>query len=328
MNDYLGFPLLGWLSRFTTIRSHDNQDNIYADCMFCKGEAKLAASKLHNIFRCYKCYEGGYCRSIWKGTCNLPRMVMLLEQCSYGKALSRISELSGTIIQTQIITNTRPPKPEHIWPQESMWLRECSQTNPGRLMLQRRSVDHLIQDARYCVTGKYGERVLLPAHYFDSIKGFEAKATYPDQKPKTLYPEWFRTGESIYTTKNWDWNQDFAVITESILDAETLGCNTIGLYGSFMKVSQFELILNLRRKGISTLVWMLDEDALKKSLKAILTHASIFFQNFVVKMPFREDPNSLGRDLCWKLVTTAWKLESESDIIKILLNIDNSGHII
>jgi hypothetical protein len=326
MRDYLGFPLLGWLSQHTKIRSHDNPDNIYADCPFCHGESKLAASKLHNIFRCYKCYEGGYCRSTWKGTCNLPKMIMLLEHCSYQAALAKIDKLSGKQILTKIETTVRPQKPVIVWPEESLWLKDCSMENPGSKMLRRRGVEHLISDAKYCVTGRYEQRVLLPAHYFGTLKGFEAKSTHPDQKPKTLYPEWFRTGESIYTTKRWDWSKDFVVITESILDAETLGCNAIGLYGSFLKISQFELILEMRRKGISTLVWMLDQDALKKSLRAIIQHSNIFFQNFVALLPFQEDPNSVGRDMCWELVSKAIGLRSDDDIIQILLNhIDRAG---
>jgi hypothetical protein len=297
------FPLKSWIGKHTRIRSSEGPDNIYADCPFCGGYSTLACSKILKVFRCFRCYEGGHARDKWKGTSGLTKMFMLLEQCSYEEALVKLSSLSYTVGASPEPKRQEPPRA--FWPKDSIQLAECSSSNPGRLMLRRRGVEHLVDHARYCGEGQYTDRVILPGHWFGIIKGYEAKAIYPVQKPKALYPKWFYTGENLYSTYNWDWSKPYAVITESIIDAETLGVNAIGLYGSVLKDAHIALLLELKRKGLSNLIWMLDADAAQKAFRMILTKTSAFFLNFYALLPNNEDPNSIGRTEAWNRVSNA-----------------------
>jgi hypothetical protein len=307
------FDVVSWISQYTKVRSKGH-DNCYADCPFCKGESTLAISRRLNIFRCFRCYDGGHCREIWRGTCNLTKMMMLLENISYREAKEKVANLQGLTFKP---TQTERPKIEPLFP-ESFPLKECHFLNPGRLMLAKRGVSHLVDSSSYCPIGTYHDRVILPTNYLGQLTGFEAKAIYPSQRPKALYPNWFRTGETFYTTQRWDESESFLVITESVLDAETLGINAIGLFGSYLKDAQFELLLKLRETGKTDLVWMLDSDAMQKSIRFILTKTLPFFTNYITKLPRGEDPNSLGRDKCWSLVSRAKEIKGEEDFLDVL----------
>jgi hypothetical protein len=316
--DFSGFPIKNYLSNFTTLRSDNSVDNSTWDCPFCGGKSTFVASHLRYIFRCYRCFEGGYCSDIWKGTCGLPQLIRILEKCSYPEAFSKINFLRG-IPDTFSSRPQRPKLERDFWPRGTIPMSDCSPSNPGRLMLRRRGVEHLCEHCFYSMGGKYNERVLIPALWSGEVIGFEAKNIYPSQVPKTLYPDWFRKGEYLYSTHNWDRSSDFCVITESILDAETLGVNAIGLYGSSLNSVQFSLLLQLRSKGIKRLVWMLDADALKKEVKMIVRQSSSFFTNYISMLPIGEDPNSIGRSKAWEAVSKAALISGEEDLLALLL---------
>jgi hypothetical protein len=307
------FPLINWLSQYTKIRSSEGEDNIYADCPFCHGQSTLAASRDNYHFRCFRCYEGGHCRDIWEGQCWLPKMIMLLERVSYHEAKRRVERFVGVTL----------PKPteqrEEHWPREMFKIKNCSNMNPGKLMLERRKVEHLAEHSYYIVNGHYADRVLLTTQWFGKTTGFEAKACYPVQSPKALYPSWFRTGENLYGTREWDWKLDFAVITESILDAETLGSNSVGLFGSSLKAGQLKLLLELRKRGLRRLVWLLDADAIKKAIGIIFKETNLWFTNYIAPLAGKEDPNSIGRDRSWEAVSRAQEVNSELELLPYFL---------
>jgi hypothetical protein len=145
------------------------------------------------------------------------------------------------------------------------------------------------------------------------VVGFDAKS-YVSAKPKSLFPEWQEKG-AMYVTRAWDWSKDFAVITESVLDAETLGSNAIGILGSVLRPAQLIHLRRLRKK-ISRLVWFLDGDAWRKQNRAVFRLTSMF-DNFLVPLDFGEDPNDLGRSRCWEQVRRAIPVRNDSDLIRI-----------
>jgi hypothetical protein len=158
----------------------------------------------------------------------------------------------------------------------------------------------------------YANRWILPCHYFGELTGFEAK-TYGNGKPKSLFPEWFRPDSTVYTT-TWDVDQDFCVITESIFDAETLGSNAIGIFGSVLRHGQLQKLLEMRNTcRLRRLVWFLDPDAVKKQTRAIVTKTLPHFTNYIVRSEY--DPNDTGSTKCWKLVKNSIPVASARDIL-------------
>lgn len=312
------FPVVRWLSKHTEVFDTGGGDNVYANCPWCFSEGHkktLAVSTVHKIFRCFRCFEGGHHQSEWKGTCNLVKMIMLLEQIRFAQAKSLIFELSGL---PEPIRRERQKAPQQLIPTEAVQISKCHPQAECIQELHKRRLDHLLDKIYFCPTGKYSYRFILPATWMGSLEGFEAKGISKSQEPKALYPEWFFTGEHLYSTK-WDDKLDFAVITESIFDAETLGTNAIGLFGSYLKEGQLALLNELRHQGISRLVWMLDGDAIKKAIRQILGKTSGIFDNYIALLQKPEDPNSIGHNEAWQRVVDSRPVASVSDVLDLLL---------
>jgi hypothetical protein len=320
MNGYGG--ITDWLSTKGLTLCSTSDRRFYYSCPFCFGHSKLSFDAQWGSFLCFRCYEGYHCRDIWPGRTDLVGMVMLLEHVPYWQALLRVESLVGRSYAPTDYAPCRLERPDNIWPKGSRPLEDFSDEGcPARRLLSQRGIPHLMPYARYSIEYPYRDRLLLEHHWFGSTpQGFEAKRVYSHQQPKTLYPPWFRTGEHLYGTRSWDWAKPFAVITESILDAETLGTNAVGLFGSSLKESQFELLLGLRQHGTRDLIWFLDGDALRKSLGMLLRRSTLmFFTNWVVRCPLGEDPNSLGHSRAWGLVSQATQVSNEEDALPLLL---------
>lgn len=301
----LRFPISKWLSAITKV--HDSGGaNITIDCPVCKGRRKLAINRVTKLSQCFKC-RAGFGRSEWDGTANLPKLIQVLTGVSYSQAwaiIFRESAGSSDIVLA-------PTAQEQTWsrPDDEVPAWSLSPQNDAIVALHRRGLTHLIRHITVCFSGKYRYRWILPCRYFEQELGWEAKS-FVGHEPKSLFPSWFRTSQAIYTTYQWDKSADFAVVTESIFDAETLGCNAIGLFGSELSDGQLAKLVQLRNTGITRLVWFLDADAIIKQAKAIVRKTSIFFENLVVNVPQGQDPNQLGRNTCWKLVSEARSFSS------------------
>ena len=122
-------------------------------------------------------------------------------------------------------------------------LNAIPKTDPSVRYLHNRGVQHLVSSSYVCIDGPYRGRILLPAMWLNELMGFEAKS-YAGKKPKSLFPDWFLTSATVYTTRRWDNNLPFCVVTESIIDAETLGVNAIGLYGSTLSWAQWNCLIH------------------------------------------------------------------------------------
>lgn len=303
------FPKAQWLSNHTAISDTGGQ-NFYADCPFCLQKRKLGVDRVKGVFHCFYCYEGGHAdQSIWTGACDLVKMVSLLEHISMGKAIHFIYNYVG--MDTPIV---KQEIPKQLIPEEAIPLRSVDAYHRSVCFLGTRGLGHLLANVYVAVREKYQGRLILPAYWLGETVGFEAK-TYTGQSPKALYPTWFHTSDYIYTTLSWD-DSDSVIITESIFDAETFGTNAIGLYGSSLKEGQLSRLLELKALGINKLIWALDWDAWKKQARYLLANTSGIFNNYVVNIPERKDPNSLGREGCMDLLDTAMPANTELQLIE------------
>lgn len=266
------------------------------------------------MFRCFKCdeNEGGQGGSTWNGKAGLPKMMMILEKITFHEAVKKIYAESGFPDPPFI----KQDAPQELIPKEAIPLTKAHPTDPTVKYMLKRWMSHLIPYSYVCMTGQYRGRIILSTNQHGILTGFEAK-TYTKQKPPSLFPDYQDTWSSFYTTRSWDWSKDFLVLTESIFDAETLGVNAVGLYGSSLKDGQFAELLTSKARGIKKLVWLLDWDAWKKQSKMILARTLGIFDNYVCNLPEGTDPNALGRDKCWDLVSKAELVRDEFDLVEL-----------
>lgn len=303
------FPILHWAERHFEFEDTGNL-NIYANCPICGGKKSLGIEREKKIFHCFKCdpNEGGCGGTTWNGKVGLVRAVMLFENLRFPDAKRLIFSLAGFPEPKW----TPRERPKEILPKSLIPLNSSVICEPARNELTRRHCPHLVSISYITDIPRYRGRIIIPTRFLDEDTGYEAKA-YTGRTPKALYPDWFDSGTNVYTTLNWDYDLDFAVVTESILDAETIGWNGIGLYGGF-KEFQLPRFLDLKAKGIKRLIWMLDEDAVLKQMKAVQYYFFPHFENYFVKM--EGDPNKLGPEKCLHLVSSATPVESELDFLK------------
>lgn len=316
----LQFPVVTWCSDY--LKVYDNgATNFYCECPVC-GKRKLGVDRFKKLFHCFTCDDGGLNQGRWTGRANLIEMICLVERVSKAEAIAKIYSRSGfpdPIVKREIKT------PEHLIPRECIGLWKAHATHPAVQMLITRGVEHLIETAYIALDGKYQNRIVMPAYFCDVVTGIEAKAIDKTQRPKSLFPNWFDTANTIYTTSKWSTKDKFCVVTESILDAETFGVNATGLYGSSFKDGHLRCFLDLKReRGVTTLVWCLDNDAWAKQAKMLLSKTLSHFENCVIPLPYKQDPNEIGRDQCWDRLSKAEYIRDELDLLEISMRYEQN----
>lgn len=310
------FPINAWLSGHTRVRDGGGR-NLYADCTACQGKEKIRYRKETGRWTCFKCDAGGYAGDAWRGWGDLFALVAYFEKISYGQAVRFVADRAGI----PDLDFKRPEIPRNKIPEEAIPLAEIPADHISHRRLAKRGLAHLAPKLYGCVSGQYAGRWILPCKFGKELQGFEAKAWHPKTQPKALYPTWFVARESVYTTYNWDDSLGFAIVTESVFDAETFGLNAVGIYGANLLPGQFDKLLTLRERGITALYWALDPDAFDKAAKGILSKTFSMFSNHLVEIPkllpdgSKGDPNAIGTDACWELVESAVLVESEWDLL-------------
>lgn len=281
------FPVSSWLRNHTKIYDDGHGENFYADCPICKRKRKLGVHRIDKRMHCFYCHETGHHGDVWSGKSGLVRMVMLLERRSQFEAIQFIFHFVGEDAPVVYRQQEAAKLPEEFIP-----FSRCSKEHASYQTLIRRGVGHLADKAGVCITGRYENRIILPVWWLGAFVGFEAK-TYVGSEPKTLYPSWFHTGDYLYMNRYCTPGMTTLIITESILDAETLRLPAAGLFGSSLKEGQINRLFELKELGLDMVVWLLDGDAWKKQARCAMQTAS-FLRTAVTALPDKEDPNSLG----------------------------------
>jgi len=307
------FPISSWCSMRMKTYDDGGGTDFYADCPICNGRRKLGISRITKVFHCFKCMEGGHGGDLWTGAASLPRMIRVLEGCSWRQAFKMIYELAGL---PEPAPRKRKPGPRGL-PKDAIPLSDCQDDERAVVMLRERHCGHLRDSSHLCIGGRFNERIILPTYFLGEETGFEAKATSKSQSPPSLFPEWLETDETVYTIRSWDASRPkFAALTESVLDCETFHgiCNAVGLYGKF-KEGQVTSLLDL---DLTDLYWFLDGDAWTSVLRGIKKTRSLF-RSFVVPMPTNEDPNSIGPQGCRDLLEKAREIKTDWDLMECAL---------
>lgn len=301
------FPVVRWLDVRTKVRDSGGE-NVMITCPVCRSQ-KLGVHRSRRTAQCFKCNEGGAGHGVWDGKSGLIGLIQLIDRCDRRTAIDIIFRESG------VPDYGYTPKeiPETKLPAEAIPLSKAP-LHPAAQMLHNRQCGHLVPTSYVCVDGRYSHRVLLPVQWFGELVGFDAK-TYANGTPKSLFPMW-QTSGAVHSTAAWDHSADFAVITESVLDAETVGINAIGILGSVLRPAQLSKLLEIKQQGVRKLVWFLDFDAWRKQYNAILRKTGRF-DNYVVPLSEDADPNSLGREKCWQLIEQATLVRDELELFHL-----------
>lgn len=309
------FPIVEWCRTHFVV--HDaGGENFYINCPFCpetKSKAKIGVHRVRRFFSCFRCREGF--STEWTGNASVVEMICLVERVSKAQAIARIYSMAG-------LPDTIPEAPEvpkELIPKEAISLAKSDRSIPAVDFLYRRGVGHLHQSSYVCLDGRFADRVILPTNYLGKLTGFEAKS-YTGKTPKALYESWFSTSTTLYTTQAFDESPDTVVITESVVDAETVMRNALGLYGSSLKEGQLHLLKSLRDIGVLNFIWMLDEDAWKKIVKILEKQFLGVGNSYLTRLPKGEDPNSLGHDECLRIISDPARcrlVKNEMDLVQV-----------
>jgi len=304
------FPVRRWLAGVAHLRGDMSGTKFRCKCPHCGRKNAFVIYLDTGACRCYACADGGFGGSRWNGYGGLTTLISLFEGVTEREAAATVYSYAGVTDSPSIfapsITEVEPELPEGTIP-----LIEVHDDHLSVRRLAERGLLHLRPHIAVCITGTYADRWILPVEQDGSLYGFEAKTFRQRAFPKSLFPTWMKTSQVVYMTRRWIMSEDFAVITESVFDAETLGSNAMGIFGSSLSDGQFVRLLQLRADhGVTRLVWFLDDDAWKKQARAIMQKTMLLFTNYVVTTAAGEDPNSLGSEECWRRVANATLVEN------------------
>lgn len=299
------FDIVAFSSQFVDIL-RDYGTDVIANCPICGGNKKLYISRNKRIVRCFTCDDLGLGGTKWNGRADLISWIMLLRGCSRGAAIREVFDGAG-IVSAPVIQVER----DYSFPPEALRIsKSCDPSHPCRVELRRRKLEHMMDHWYMCPTGKYAGRYLLPIRFFGRQFGYEAKS-YTGATPKSLS---VCEPNSLYSSVCWDKSRPFAVITESVFDAETVGVNAIGLLGSALSGDRWKHLYSLQKQGITELVWLLDSDAWRKQRRMIARFSAFYFTNKFAELPPGEDPNSFGMAACWDRIDNAVVIRTEYDM--------------
>lgn len=308
------FPIVQWCqSNLQGVRVC--HDEIIADCPFCGGYKKFSMNRVTRLCKCFRCKDGGHALG-WPGYGNLFKL-LVYRGMSRSEAYRYICDQSG-MPDVVVELKRTDAYAEPLIPKEVIPLAKLPDHEPAIQFLKRRHAPQLIPYSGVCIDGKYKDRVSLQCLYDGYLVGSEMKSIFPTIKPKSLFHpiDVFQKSRTLYTSIDWDHNRKEAVLTESILDAETChGHNGVGIYGCSLSEAQVSLLIAL---GVERIIWALDGDAFHQALRGYhLTSDN--FDHAIVKFGPRDDPNSTGPDGCDYLIKNATPIKNEWDMFNFAL---------
>lgn len=296
-----GFPIVEWASRHITSLRDTGGRNARGDCPICGRHGTLSISRDKRIARCFTCEAHG--STLWNGRADLVRFIMLVLGCNRGRAIAEIFQHAGMPMEAI------PAEEKNLdIPEDAMCIAtSCDPDHPARQRLHERRMGRFEHQWYVCVTGRYSGRWIIPVNLDGQYRGFEAKS-YCGQTPKSL------TGNlapgTVYKSETWSYSLTYAVITESVFDAESVGINSIGTFGCNVSEQQFAEILKLRHQGITDLVWLYDPDAMQKQTSVIRRWSAGFFNNRFARLPAGLDPNAASFNQVWQAINNAEPMDN------------------
>lgn len=288
------------------------------DCIFCGGKFTLGINTEKNMVHCFK-----LCRPAT--TCmQLLMEVEKFETYQQAKAFLQIQQ------EYEAYDGGTPDKiveQKQVVLPESFTLITQGQSIYGRSArgyLKGRGFDLIklaMAGVGYCTDGDYEGYIIFPFIKKGKVVFFQGRR-YLGNGPKMKNPDYeaFGIGKSklIYNEDAlFMYNTIYGV--ESITNSLTLGDNSVGFLGKKLSPYQLSRIISSPCKRA---IIVLDDDAIKEAYELAMDIVN-YKKTKVVKMPFEQDVNDIGRIQTIRLArATEWG--RYQDFNKAKLNLKNA----
>jgi len=150
-----------------------------------------------------------------------------------------------------------------------------------------------------CRVGQYMNRMIIPVFLGNEVVAYQAADLTGRAEVK------YRTGPLDVEINNYLYNYDNIkengrmIITEGILDCWRTGDEAVATFGTHITEKQKQLILDRKLKEL-IICW--DGEAYWQARKVIEFFRPFISNISIIKLPGKEDPDSLGREEVFKLI--------------------------
>lgn len=299
------FPVEGWLDDTIgiadTAKSEDGHPELVTECPHCGRTRKLWVNKRTGKWICYSCREGGA----------LPSLIAVVEGMSHRDAIRFVAaavkkSLRRSVKQSaEAVTRWKPEPdqepptalelPPHFVPifDREAWCWRLPK------YLKRRGIKPLIAmqyGLGFCTAGRYGGRLILPAHQFGDLVFYQGRAMAAPIKPKYLSPPVAGASGTLYGLDEAVGVSEVLVV-EGPLDVVSMaqrGFHAVSLLGKELTGRQ---AVKLKRAGFVRAIVMLDGDAITWGARAAATLRMIGIEALLAKLPREHDPDSAPADV-------------------------------
>lgn len=147
----------------------------------------------------------------------------------------------------------------------------------------------------YCESGEYSDRIIIPSYDKNGrLNYFIARDLY-DRGMKYKNPPVSKNIICFEMYINWE---EPIILCEGVFDAMTIKRNAIPLFGKTISKS---LITKIIKKHVKKVYIVLDDDAIKDSIKMIERLLTYGIQTYFVKLKGK-DPNEIGFNNIWNII--------------------------
>lgn len=258
------------------------------ECPFCGREDKFGVHLGTNKVHCFYCDKVG----------TPLYTVAFIEKVTIPEAKARIGSFEGLKYKDEII-QAYEQKPIILPIGYNLITRGKSQVGKSaRAYLKNKrklDIDRLADKGwGYCDEGPLFGYIIMPLYFRGNLVYYQTR-NFLSNGPKFNNPkiEDFGIGKTslIYNVDSL-WLYDSVNITESIINAETIGDNSIALLGKAISMHQRFTILSSPVKRITII---LDPDAFYKNALPLAFDMIQYKQVKLINLPEQEDVNSYGR---------------------------------
>jgi hypothetical protein len=284
--------------KYWTEGKNVSPDTINVQCPFksCGDHSNhMGIFKSNLLFHCWKCNKKGHLSFLLAVLTGQP-----VERCEQEIRSEKITLGLGE--EEQEFEEQDSPKKKQVSPLPDFFEPLNYQINNSLLnsYTKRRklTIDTLIErKCGICKAGPYMHRLIFPITFNNQQVSFVAADMTGQAKTKYLFPN---SEKYLYGYDEIPDEPDILVVTEGVLDILRVGIKFgVAQLGSYMTDVQK---LHILRKKPKNLVFALDGDAYWHAKESAKFFDPIIENVVTIRMPFEEDPDSLGTEAIWNLI--------------------------
>lgn len=270
-------------------------------CPFCGDSKKNTSKRRFHLqfnsedsifFNCFNCPATG----------NFYDLYALVKGMDSEEAFKELNKYSPELIQRKLSTTKIDKKKTFDFPPNSNFnsflKNDClSESHVPKGMVEKTFLDHLkrfkeerkiTSDVFVCTKGRFQKRFIIPIYQDDVCVFFQGRRIVETMEPKYLNPTVEK--ENIILNKHMFDKDKFIIVTEGILDADSLGTQGTTCLGASISDEFLEQLFKYTNKGV---VIALDNDETgRKNIEKILKYSSY---NKKLSYFFLEDYKDLNK---------------------------------